>query len=277
MSTRSSMIIPNRIAPMPSNVALFSPGPVPVNARDPDGAVTIRLAGEAVPLEPDALGGSVPEVTAGAAVDVVVADVVADVVAVVGPVVVLVDDVVACDVDVVDPGVVVVDAGGSVVVEAGGSVVVVTGSVLVVVAPVVVVDDPPPATAITGAMAAAVGVVVVMPEGVTESLGYAVQVSDRALPATVRDRLAAESSWMVTSELVAVNPLTVAAVEGSVSGTPSVGMGLGKGRLKLSCPWGVVAGVAPLASIWVVAEPDNVGETAAAAVARLAGRLTMVW
>ena len=267
------MIIPNRIAPMPSNVALFSPGPVPVNARDPDGAVTIRLAGEAVPLEPDALGGSVPEVTAGAAVDVVVADVVA----VVGPVVVLVDDVVACDVDVVDPGVVVVDAGGSVVVEAGGSVVVVTGSVLVVVAPVVVVDDPPPATAITGAMAAAVGVVVVMPEGVTESLGYAVQVSDRALPATVRDRLAAESSWMVTSELVAVNPLTVAAVVGSVSGTPSAGMGLGKGRLKLSGPWGVVAGVAPVASIWVVAEPARVGETAAAAVARLAGRFTMVW
>ncbi len=102
-------------------------------------------------------------------------------------------------------------------------------------------------------------------------------MSDRALPATVSDRLAAESSWMVMPALVAVNPLMVAAVEGSVSGTPSVGMGLGKGTLKLSGPWGVVAGVAPLASIWVVAEPASVGETAAAALARLAGRFTMVW
>jgi hypothetical protein len=168
MSTRRSMISPSTIAPMPSNVALFSPGPVPVNARDPDGAVTIWLAGAAVPLEPDALGGSVLAVTAGAAVDVVAEDVVA----VVG-VVVLVDDDAACDVDVVDPGVVVVDPGvvvvdpgGSVVVGAGGSVVVVTGATVVVVE-----DPPPPATAITGAMGAAVGVEVVMPEGVTESLG----------------------------------------------------------------------------------------------------------
>ena len=161
------MISPNRIAPMPSNVALFSPGPVPVNARDPDGAVTIRLAGEAVPLEPDAFGGSVLAVTAGAAVDVVAEDVVV----VEGAVVVLVDDVVPCDVDVVDPGVVVVGAGGSVVVGAGGSVVVGAGGGVVAVTPVVVVDIPPPATAITGAMGAAVGVAVVMPEGVTESLG----------------------------------------------------------------------------------------------------------
>ena len=103
------------------------------------------------------------------------------------------------------------------------------------------------------------------------------QVSDRALPATVSDRLAAESSWMVMPVLVAVNPEIVAGVLGRVSGTPSVGMGLGKGTLKFSGPWGVVAGVAPLASIWAVAEPARVGVTAAAAVARLAGRFTVVW
>jgi hypothetical protein len=171
MSTRRSMISPNRIAPMPSNVALFSPGPVPVNARDPDGAVTIWLAGAAVPLEPDAFGGSVLAVTAGAAVDVVAEDVVA----VVGVVVVLVDDDAACDVDVVDPGVVVVDAGASVVVGDGGSVVVGDGGSVVVVTDGVlvgvVVDVPPPLAAITGSMGAAVGVEVVMPEGVTASLG----------------------------------------------------------------------------------------------------------
>ena len=157
--------------------------------------------------------------------------------------------------------------------------VVVVAPVVDVVSPVVVVvaDVPPPATAITGAMGAAVGVEVVMPEGVTVSLGYAVQVSARALPATVSDRLAAESSWMVMSVLVAVNPLTVAGVEGRVSGTPVVGTGLGGVTLKSSGPSEVVAGVAPLASIWAVAEPARVGETAAAALARLAGRFTVVW
>jgi hypothetical protein len=130
----------------------------------------------------------------------------------------------------------------------------------------------------TGAMGLAEGVVVVMPEGVTELLGYAWQVSARVLPATISDRLAAESCWMVMLPLVAVNPLTVAGVSGSDSDTPEAGIGLGKGTLKLSGPSGVWAGVAPLASIWVEAEPIRLGPpTAAAALASDAGRFTTVW
>ena len=75
------------------------------------------------------------------------------------------------------------------------------------------------------------------------------------MPATVSERLAEESSWMVMSPLVAVNPEIVAGVEGSDRLTPAAGTGLGIGTLKESGPSGVVAGVAPLASIWAVAEP----------------------
>jgi hypothetical protein len=51
------------------------------------------------------------------------------------------------------------------------------------------------------------------------------------------------------------------------------------GTLKLRGPSDVVAGVAPLASIWAVAEPARgiPGETAAAADANDAGRFTTVW
>ena len=78
---------------------------------------------------------------------------------------------------------------------------------------------------------------------------------------------------------VAVNPEIVAGVEGSDKLTPASGTGLGMGTLKVSGPSGVLAGVAPLASIWAVAEPARgcPGETAAAAVARAAGRFTTVW
>ncbi|MDR3649522.1 MAG: hypothetical protein P4L20_10560 [Acidimicrobiales bacterium] len=142
-------------------------------------------------------------------------------------------------------------------------VVVVVAPVVVVVAPVVVVVDPvvvpPPATAITGAIGLAEGVEVVMPDGVNESFGYAVQLSASAFPATVSDRSAVESSWIVTDPLVAVNPETVAGVEGSDRLTPAAGTGLGMGTLKSSGPSGVVAGVAPLASIWAVAEPVRLG------------------
>ncbi len=73
---------------------------------------------------------------------------------------------------VVVPAPVVVVVGPAPVVVVVAPVVVVVAAV-VVVSPVVVVvvDVPPPATAITGAMGAAVGVEVVMPEGVTKSLG----------------------------------------------------------------------------------------------------------
>ena len=82
---------------------------------------------------------------------------------------------------------------------------------------------------------------------------------------------------MVIELLVAVKGPTVCGVEGNDSDTPASGMGLGNGRLKVSGPTGVVAGVAPLASTWAVAEPDKVGETAAAAEASEAGRFTTVW
>jgi len=81
------------------------------------------------------------------------------------------------------------------------------------------------------------------------------QVRARALPATVSDRLAEASSSMVMGPLVAVKPAIVAGVEGSDRLTPAAGIGLGTGTLKASGPSGVVAGVAPLASIWAVAEP----------------------
>ena len=102
-------------------------------------------------------------------------------------------------------------------------------------------------------------------------------MSDRGAPDTMSVRLARESSWIVTWLLVAVNPLTVAAVDGSDSATPSAGTGLGMGTLKLSGPSGVVAGVAPVASIWAVAEPSRLGCNDAAALARDSGMFTMVW
>ncbi len=142
----------------------------------------------------------------------------------------------------------------------------------------VVVDcEPLPATAMTGAMAGTVGVEVVTPEGTTELLGYDWHVKVKALPATVSESPALESCWMVMSGLVAVNPDTVEGVSGSDNGTPSSGTGLGIVTLKLNGPCGVVAGVAPLASIWVVAEPIKVGDSAAAAPASAAGRFTTVW
>jgi len=104
-----------------------------------------------------------------------------------------------------------------------------------------------------------------------------VQVKARALPATVSDRLAEESSWRVIWVLVAVKGPTVWGVAGSDNDTPASGIGLGKGRLKVSGPTGVAAGVAPLASTWAVAEPASDGETAAAAEASEDGRFTTVW
>src|ERR1700688_4689681 len=99
------------------------------------------------------------------------------------------------------------------------------------------------------------------------------------MPATVRLSAALASCWIVMAPLVAVKPGIVAGVDGSVRLTPESGTGLGMGTLKASGPSGVVAGVAPLASIWAVAEPAKgwPGETAAAADASEAGRFTTVW
>jgi hypothetical protein len=95
-----------------------------------------------------------------------------------------------------------------------------------------------------------------------------VQVSAIGLPEMVSERVADESSLIVTAPPVALNPLTVVGAVGKESVTPAVGTGLGMVTLKSSGPSEVVAGVAPPASIWVVAEPDRLGCTAAAAPAR---------
>jgi hypothetical protein len=88
-------------------------------------------------------------------------------------------------------------------------------------------------------------------------------------------------SWaMVIPVLVAVNGPWVcraSPVAGNESATPAVGTGLGIVTLKLMGPTFVVAGVAPKASSWAVADPANVGETAAAAVAKDDGRFATVW
>jgi hypothetical protein len=62
---------------------------------------------------------------------------------------------------------------GQVVVVIGATVVVVVvvGAVGMVTVSTVVVEDPPPSTAMIGSTGAAVGTDVVIPEGVTESLG----------------------------------------------------------------------------------------------------------
>ena len=104
------------------------------------------------------------------------------------------------------------------------------------------------------------------------------QVRAKVLPATMSDKVAEVSSWIVIAPPVAVNPLMVAGVSGSDSESPESGIGLGKGTLKVSGPSGVMAGVAPMASIWVEAEPIRLGPpTAAAALASDAGRFTNVW
>jgi hypothetical protein len=105
-------------------------------------------------------------------------------------------------------------------------------------------------------------------------------VSGNGDPATRIVSVAALSSAMVIPPLVAVNGPWVwrgSPVAGNESATPKLGTGLGIVTLKLSGPTLVVAGVAPVASIWAVADPANVGETAAAAVAREAGRFATVW
>src|ERR1700691_2255907 len=82
---------------------------------------------------------------------------------------------------------------------------------------------------------------------------------------------------MVIPVLVAVNGPSVEGVAGSDSDTPALGTGLGIVTLKVSVPDGNVAGVAPLARSWAVAEPVRVGDREAAALANVSGRFTTVW
>src|ERR1019366_5417713 len=140
MSARTSIRRPISITAAPTKVIVLRPGPEPVNAREREEAVTTLAVGED---EPDLLATGVEVVGEG---DVVTPDV--------ADVGVGLDVVVLAEVVVVWPCVVVVDA-----------IVVVTPDVDVVEV------ELPPATAITGAMGLPVGVEVVMPEGVTESLG----------------------------------------------------------------------------------------------------------
>jgi hypothetical protein len=157
MSARTSIRRPISITAAPTKVIVLRPGPEPVNAREREEAVTTLAVGED---EPDLLATGVEVVGEG---DVVTPDVV--------DVGVGLDVVVLAEVVVVWPCVVVVDAivvvTPDVEVVDVGLVVVVTGTPVVDVVEV----ELPPATAITGAMELPVGVEVVMPEGVTESLG----------------------------------------------------------------------------------------------------------
>jgi hypothetical protein len=282
MSTRTSIKSPSRIRARPKRAKVLIPLPGPVNASELEDAVLTAgavvgtetaVVATAVVVGDDVVGGGLVVVAPG---DVVVVGVVVG--AVVGATVVVAPPVVVVGpaAGVVTIGVVVGDVG-VVVVEVVGVVEVEVDVVVGMTTVVPVVGGDAAATAITGAMALAVGVETVMPDGVTESLGYAVQVSDKLLPATESVRLAEESSSIVTAPVVAVNPVTVAGVDGSDRDTPASGMGLGKGTLKSRGPSGVVAGVAPLASIWAVAEPVRVGDTAAAAEAKELGRFTTVW
>jgi hypothetical protein len=90
-------------------------------------------------------------------------------------------------------------------------------------------------------------------------------------------RFAVESSWIVMGPPEAVKPLTVCGGDGNDNVTPASGTGLGIGTLKLSGPTGVLAGVAPSASICAVADPCKFGCMAAAALANDAGIFTTVW
>ena len=132
------------------------------------------------------------------------------------------------------------------------------------------------ATAITGAMGLPVGAVVEIPEG-TELFGYDVQVSVNGEPPTSSVRLVEESSSTVICEPVAVKGPSVVGDDGTVSVTPASGTGVGMSTLKFSVPVDSVAGVAPDTSSCPEAEPLSVGEMAAAALARVEGRLTEVW
>jgi len=131
----------------------------------------------------------------------------------------------------------VVKVGGVIV--AGGAVVdvaigVVAGGVGMSVVTGVAVIEPP--MAITGAIGLVVGAREVMPEGVTELLGYAVQASATALPPSVSEMLAADSCWIVTVALVAMNPLMVAGLAGSDTATPVSGTGATMGTAKSRGP-----------------------------------------
>jgi hypothetical protein len=176
-------------------------------------------------------------------------------------------------------GPVSVEPGRVVVVEPGGSVPVVLGIVLVVEPDcVVVVIGGEPATAITGAIGLPLGVPDAIPPvlGVA-SFGYAVQVSSSGDPARVRVSVVAASSWTAMSLLVAVNGPMVSGVDGTDSGTPADGIGLGKVIEKASDPADIVPGVAPDTSTCSLAVPVSVGADAAAPLASPAGRVTVVW
>ena len=109
-------------------------------------------------------------------------------------------------------------------------------------------------------------------------LGKAVQVSANGLPETSRVSEALLSSVMVMPVDVAVKGPTVAAGDGRSSGRPPLGIELGIGTLKLKGPSVMLAGVAPVASTFVVAVPlMAVLPKAAAAETRDAGIETTVW
>jgi hypothetical protein len=233
----------------------------PVNAKLLEGVATVDGVDVPPPLPVD--GGAV-----------VVVDPVALVVVVVPP----------ATVDEVDVGVeedVVVEVGGVVEVVLEDVVDVVDVEDVVVDVDVVVdeVGDVEAARAMTGARESVGSGDVVMPEGVTESLGNAVQVSVSGWPEISRVRVVVGSCSTVMASPVAVNGPSVPGVDGTCSDTPLAGTGLGRVTLKFSVPVVRVGGVAPVTSSCPVAEPVRgcPGFIASAAPARAAGRTTVTW
>jgi hypothetical protein len=142
---------------------------------------------------------------------------------------------------------------------------------------VVVVVDPPLASAMIGLSLGAVGASGTMPVG-SLLFGYGVHVRSRSLPDTTNVSDMAGSTVRVMAPPEAVKGPTVPGVEGRTRERPVDGTGLGIGALISMGGAATVAGVAPVASTLSVALPVMAEFPSAAAAATIAlGRTTVDW
>jgi hypothetical protein len=142
---------------------------------------------------------------------------------------------------------------------------------------VVVVVDPPLATAMTGLAFPSEGGPLTIPVA-TLLFGYGVQVRLRSLPDTTNVKEIAWSTVRVIAPPEAVKGPTVPGVEGRTKERPVDGTGLGIRALIAMGGAASVAGVAPVASTLIVALPAMAEfPSAAAAETMLLGRTTVDW
>jgi hypothetical protein len=139
-----------------------------------------------------------------------------------------------------------------------------------------------PVEAITGEMGEPTGGLDVMPLKGTVSLGYVAHVKVNggavSLPDANRVKLICWPWEIVMVPPDAVNGPIVAGAEGTARAKPDEGTGVGMGTSKLMAPEGIAAGVAPLASTWVVADPAMLMFPRAWAAATMScGMLRLVW